>query len=856
MIPIRLSLKNFMPYRDNVPPLSFEGFHVACLTGENGHGKSAIFDAITWALWGKSRAKSDDELVHIGQSDMMVEFDFAVGGQRYKVIRKLSKSASGRSSVSPLDLLIESKDGFRNISGDTKTETEKKITGILRMDYDTFINSAFLVQGRAAEFTTRRPAERKEVLGNILGLSFYDDLAKAARDRENERQRELETLASAVGEIERQLAAKPADEAALASAVPALKSVQERCAAADDRLSALRRDNEALNSRRQQLADLGIRLSGNRRELQEQQTKADSARRRLEELKKLGASAADIESGYSRLVEARRSESEAAEKLRLVSQIDRQLVELEKAVIQARSRLEAAVSEAARRIRELDTKSSSLPSFESALAVCRSELEKLSSREQAWGSSQEKLTALARDGAALQQEVQRLEADLKASREKLDLLAHGDSRCPLCESVLGGDGLEKLRHKLASEQDALVKSHDSSEESVKATRKDYGALNDALKRERSALDVARSRNQSESARLEKEIKDAARAAEDAAGLRGELDMMKSQLSGLQFAVVEQEQIARLEKEKQAVGYDAAAHKKASTEVAGLLRYESLHQQAQQAAREIAAQDASLKAAAESLEKLAAAVAGDESAEKTLKSGVDALSGIPSQLARAEDDRRRLNAEEQALREQVAALSEKMRSHSGLEAQKQEKEGRTREVAEEAGVYKQLDEAFGKKGVQAILIDAALPEITDEANRLLSRMTDGRMALLIDTQRDTKSKKGGIIETLDIRISDELGTRNYEMFSGGEAFRINLALRIALSRLLVNRAGASLPILIIDEGFGTQDSAGREKLVEAIKSIQDEFRKIIVITHLEDLKDAFPVRINVTKTGLGSMIEVG
>jgi exonuclease SbcC len=198
----------------------------------------------------------------------------------------------------------------------------------------------------------------------------------------------------------------------------------------------------------------------------------------------------------------------------------------------------------------------------------------------------------------------------------------------------------------------------------------------------------------------------------------------------------------------------------------------------------------------------------------------------------------------------------MRGYSGLEAQKQEKEGRTREVAEEAGVYKQLDEAFGKKGVQAILIDEALPEITDEANRLLSRMTDGRMALLIDTQRDTKSKKGGVIETLDIRISDELGTRNYEMFSGGEAFRINLALRIALSRLLVNRAGASLPILIIDEGFGTQDSAGREKLVEAIKSIQDEFRKIIVITHLEDLKDAFPVRINVTKTGHGSMIEVG
>jgi exonuclease SbcC len=119
----------------------------------------------------------------------------------------------------------------------------------------------------------------------------------------------------------------------------------------------------------------------------------------------------------------------------------------------------------------------------------------------------------------------------------------------------------------------------------------------------------------------------------------------------------------------------------------------------------------------------------------------------------------------------------------------------------------------------------------------------------------KSKKDEIIETLDIKIADELGTRNYEMYSGGEAFRIDLALRIALSKLLVRRAGASLPLLIIDEGFGTQDSSGRERLVEAINSIQDDFEKIFIITHLEELKDSFPVTINVYKTSSGSTISI-
>jgi exonuclease SbcC len=94
-----------------------------------------------------------------------------------------------------------------------------------------------------------------------------------------------------------------------------------------------------------------------------------------------------------------------------------------------------------------------------------------------------------------------------------------------------------------------------------------------------------------------------------------------------------------------------------------------------------------------------------------------------------------------------------------------------------------------------------------------------------------------------------------MFSGGEAFRIDFALRIALSKLLARRAGAPLPTLIIDEGFGSQDSSGRERLVEAINSIQDDFEKILVITHIEDLKDAFDERIEVTKGAEGSLIKV-
>ena len=105
------------------------------------------------------------------------------------------------------------------------------------------------------------------------------------------------------------------------------------------------------------------------------------------------------------------------------------------------------------------------------------------------------------------------------------------------------------------------------------------------------------------------------------------------------------------------------------------------------------------------------------------------------------------------------------------------------------------------------------------------------------------------------ISDAAGMREYELFSGGEAFRVNFAIRLALSRYLSQRAGARLQTLVIDEGFGSQDADGRQRLLQAINLVQHDFRKVLIITHLEELKDAFPVRIEVNKMPNGSSIRV-
>jgi exonuclease SbcC len=228
-----------------------------------------------------------------------------------------------------------------------------------------------------------------------------------------------------------------------------------------------------------------------------------------------------------------------------------------------------------------------------------------------------------------------------------------------------------------------------------------------------------------------------------------------------------------------------------------------------------------------------------------------LPQISAQLDTLDARLSELNNKERVARDKLAELSEKLKQLDDFAADKIAKETLLRSCSEAEGIYSELVKIFSKRGIQALIIEETIPEIENEANLLLGKMTDNRMSISLETQKDTK--KGSTVETLDIKIADELGTRSYEMYSGGEAFRIDLALRIAISRLLVRRAGASMPILIIDEGFGTQDNAGIEKLVEAINSIQDDFEKVFVITHLDEIKDRFPVLINITKTAEGSMI---
>src|SRR5919199_4079433 len=181
MIPVRLNLRNFMCYTDVHDPLRFDGIHVAVLAGDNGHGKSALLDAITWALWGRARARSADDLIHAGATEMEVEFEFQLDEHQYRVIRK--RQRRGRTGYSDLQFAILADGGYKPLTERSVSETEKLIERTLGMSYETFTSSSFIQQGRADSFTTNSPSERKRILAEILELGYYDELEARAKER-------------------------------------------------------------------------------------------------------------------------------------------------------------------------------------------------------------------------------------------------------------------------------------------------------------------------------------------------------------------------------------------------------------------------------------------------------------------------------------------------------------------------------------------------------------------------------------------------------------------------------------------------------------------------------------------------
>jgi exonuclease SbcC len=852
MIPVKLKLHNFMSYRD-IPALSFESIHTACISGNNGNGKSALIDALTWALWGQTRANNDDELVYTGQNEVEVDFEFAVNRQNYRILRKHSKPKTSRSSGQTLlEFQAVTPQGYKTLTADTVTQTQLKITQLLHMDYDTFINSAFIRQGRADEFTKKRPSERKQVLANILQLSIYDALDNQARDLAKDQDTAITQLETAVDAMKEELINKSQYQSDFENAQIQLSQAEVMSAEQNRKLSGLRKDRELLETKKSQLDEIISGITNNQRNLKLWTDQAQQSRAQIDGYHKLISQRAAIEENYALLITTRKRIQEFDQRFKLVNNLVQTKHKLELAISRASKELTGAHAVSINRIADWERATANLPQIQNQMKQLSIQMTDLDESEKQLVKQQDDLKQLRSQLVALnsrQTQLTRLVAEIE---DKLKLLVHPQgATCPLCDSELGHEGQHKIEQKYLVETNACQSELAANGQIVSKFESQERQLEKHCLQMEANIKNTRSALQNKQGTLSKAIADIFETQIKIVSEKAALEEIESRLARRDFAQEEQAALAEIESEIEATQYDAQKHELLRTQLSGLEKFEAPRHQLAEAEKQAVLEQGREAQALGTISEIKQTLETYNQRKQTLTFELEGYVSLIATLSNAERECQILAADQKRIQEIVGGAKNRLERLAQVESRLKTKTEQLVQLSKQSKILKELSQAFGKKGIQAMLIEMAIPEIESEANQLLARMTENRMFIKIETQRETK--KGDVMETLDINISDELGTRNYEMFSGGEAFRIDFAIRIALSKLLARRAGAPLPTLIIDEGFGTQDGSGIEKIKEAITSIQDDFEKILVITHINDFKDAFPVRIEVVKTAEGSTV---
>jgi exonuclease SbcC len=173
--------------------------------------------------------------------------------------------------------------------------------------------------------------------------------------------------------------------------------------------------------------------------------------------------------------------------------------------------------------------------------------------------------------------------------------------------------------------------------------------------------------------------------------------------------------------------------------------------------------------------------------------------------------------------------------------------------ERIALFDKLSKTFGKGGIQTILLDAVIEDLEKTANVTLASICNEPAIIVLETQR-LGADGSSIVETLDLKVRKDGHLQNFKSLSGGEKFRISLALRIALSDISSRYGGSLLEFLLMDEVNSPLDRFGVETLfINVIKSLEDKY-KILVITHDESLKEKFDNVINITKVNGESELE--
>ncbi|MFA0761201.1 MAG: hypothetical protein HZLCBSQH_001305 [Candidatus Fervidibacterota bacterium] len=847
MVPVRLWLRNFLSYGDEGEVLDLSRIHVAAIVGHNGAGKSSLIDAITWALFGKARSDLDG-LVRKGAKGMEVALEFLMDGQLYRVRRSYSRARKDGHIVS-----LEQHDPLTGkwkplvIKGGVR-QAQTSIQKLLRMDYDTFVNTVCQLQGKSGEFMTLSPAQRRDLLAEVLRLGDYEKWAERAKGKVRELAGRIAQAEQEIAHLEWERQKRPQLEQALDDLQRRLQGAEEEQRRRQEERRHWQEEQKRLLVLETQRQNLQGAISDWLRQKGQAQERLKGHERERQQLQEILGQKGAIQKALEDYRRTQEEEKRFAEKQHQWAELQQRKNELEKRIGEEQAQLQRRegelMTERQRWEKEVAKKTVAQKELEQVEEALR-RLDEWQRKAEEWRQErQQKTTEL----AALQARKDALRRQREEIGEKLRLLSEheGEPKCPLCGNLLTPEDFLRLRQRLLQEEATLQKQMDGIDGQIKTLQGHIKKLDEFLRKAETEL-TKRPALEQRRGQLRQTLEDVARAERELARWQAKWQAFQGEKE--QAEQKWQKERERLKTQETAIGYDPHRHEQLRQ---WLRQNESVLRQAQR-----------LHDAEQRLPQVEEAIRREQShlteIERNIADAQQQIQQLDTQLRRRPEVDKRLQEAEQRLAEGEKVLRDLNAQRGEIEGQLkalerceedlkrwQEQLGRDKEAKED---YEMLEKAFGRYGIPGELLKVAAKWVEGEANRLLARLTKGRMFLRFELSRMTQ--KGSEEETLNIVIADELGDRPYEALSGGEKFRVDFALRLALAQLLARRSGAPLRTLVMDEGFGSQDKEGLEAMVQAIQTVAQDFDRVLVITHLDELRDQFPTLIEVTKDHKGS-----
>lgn len=872
MKPIKLIMSAFGPYaKETVVDFSVFGeTGVFLIAGDTGAGKTTIFDAISFALYGEAsggkerrKSKSFRSDYAAARTETYAELTFLHMGETWVIKRnpeyerpKLNTEGTttitANASLTNLDT-GEQIDGLRNVND--------KIYELLRLTQDQFTQTVMIAQGDFLKILNASSDDRKALFQKLFNTSLYASLQRKLQEMNSGIAKEKEELDQririAAGKIDPEPDFSERETIGLYCSEPKYADLLAECL--ERLLQNERKARDTARKEKESAAEQASRLIAVIEQAKALNSDCDALNKAHSALQALLSDQSTIDAYTDQLNKARKAQSLTADEIMMTGN-QQEIRKLEKELQQAGQSLDNALNvlpkaekdlaAAESHTQEADDLLTSARKLEDCIPVCK-ELDKQRKR---FAKQQQRIQSLLDDSQKADEAYITAKGNYYSSQAGLLAAELTEGKpCPVCGST-------SHPHPATLSAEAVTKEdleqaelrHRQAAESLHSADAELTVIKTSMDHCQTRLKEAGIREDETEADLANRIRTLQQSAKQ---YRDSIETARKALTHLKIEVEKNRSILGQGKQRldslQKTAEVLCAQFRERLTSAGF-EDERSYQLAKLPDREMEELDRRIRDFGEQKKSLT-----DQ--ESNLKEKL--LGKEKTDVSILEQQRR----EQEAIRDQAEGVEKSVARKFTIH------EDALKEIKEARRLQKRRDENWAvirdlynccagiaggnrraKMTFEAYVQQYYFKQVVAAANMRLSVLTDGLFTLRCKEEaRDRVHQSGLDLDVLD-RATGQW--RDVSTLSGGESFLASLALALGLSDVVQAQSGAiRIDAMFIDEGFGTLDENALRNSLQVLSSLADGKRLIGIISHVHDLEERIDKQIVVTKTMTGSKI---